>query len=567
MRLPATCISILGAFALAAPAVAQSGQPAPGQPAPGQPAQAAQPAENARPPKLILAIAVDQFSADLFAEYRRHFQHGLARLQEGAVFASGFQSHAATETCPGHATLLTGVRPARSRIIANNWFDPGIARADKRIYCSEDPRDPASTSDEPVVSAGLLKVPTLGDRLKAANRASRNVALSGKDRSAVMMSGHDADAVYWWKSGRFVTFGGRKASRAVEAANGQAAALIAKGESQLTPPQWCAARDRAVPVAGFTVGTARFPLKAGDEGGFRASPRLDAGTADLAIRLADEMELGRRSAPDVLSVSFSATDYIGHRYGHQGVEMCIQLAELDKQIGRILDHLDQRGVDYVAVLSADHGGFDAPERLGQQALPAAERADVALAPGELGKAITARTGIAAPSGDLIYADGAFGDYYVSRALSPEQKARVLGELVAMLKAHPQVGAVYTASEIAAAPMPSGSPQDWTLLQRARASFDPERSGDLVSMLKRAVVPISRPSSGVVATHGSPWDYDRRVPILFWRRGVAGFEQPAPVETVDIAPSLAALLRLPVRDGEFDGRCLDIDGSAADTCGR
>lgn len=552
MRLPETCFAILSALALAAPASAQSPQPA----------------DPRSPPKLIVAIAVDQLSADLFAEYRRHFRRGLARLQEGAVFASGYQSHAATETCPGHATLLTGVHPARSGIIANHWFDPGIARADKRIYCSEDPRDAASTSERPVVSPGLLKARTLGDRLKAIDPRSRNVAVSAKDRAAVMMSGHAVDTVYWWKSGGFASFRGRKPSPAAEAASREAAARIARGEPGFKPPQWCAARDLAVPVSGFTVGTGRFPLAAGDEGGFRASPRIDAATADLAVRLVDELDLGRGAAPDVLSVSFSATDTIGHRYGHQGVEMCIQLAELDEQIGRIFDHLDRRGVDYAVVLSADHGGFDAPERLGRQALPVAQRADRALAPGQLAKAITASTGIAAPSGDLIYSDGLFGDYYVSRALSPEQKARVLVELTAMLKAHPQVGAVYTATELAAEPMPSGSPQDWTLLQRARASFDAERSGDLVSLLKRAVVPISSPSlGGSIATHGSAWDYDRRVPILFWRRGMAGFEQPAPVETIDIAPSLAALLHLTVSEGEFDGRCLDLDGGAADTCGQ
>ena len=105
-----------------------------------------------------------------------------------------------------------------------------------------------------------------------------------------------------------------------------------------------------------------------------------------------------------------------------------------------------------------------------------------------------------------------------------------------------------------------------MLERARASYFPGRSGDLVVLLGRAVMPIPDPGRGYVATHGSPWDYDRRVPILFWRRGLAGFEQPAPVETVDIAPTLAALLGLKVPAGEFDGRCLDIDGGAGDICG-
>jgi predicted AlkP superfamily pyrophosphatase or phosphodiesterase len=114
-------------------------------------------------------------------------------------------------------------------------------------------------------------------------------------------------------------------------------------------------------------------------------------------------------------------------------------------------------------------------------------------------------------------------------------------------------------------MPQGDPQDWTMEPRVRASVDPERSGQVLMMTKRGVVP--GPIVGYTATHGSPWDYDRRVPMLFWRKGLTGFEQPDPVETVDIAPTLAALIGLTEASGTWDGRCLDIDGSEADTCTR
>ena len=124
---------------------------------------------------------------------------------------------------------------------------------------------------------------------------------------------------------------------------------------------------------------------------------------------------------------------------------------------------------------------------------------------------------------------------------------------------------FAAGELAATPTPSGSPQDWNLRDRARASFDPERSGDVVVLLDRAVAPIPFPAKGYTATHGSAWDYDRRVPLMFWRKGINGFEQPAPVETVDIAPTLAAVLGLKVPDGSFDGRCLDLDGSEGNSC--
>ena len=192
---------------------------------------------------MIIAISVDQFSADLFAQYRQLFRGGLARLAAGVVFPSGYQAHAATETCPGHSTILTGARPARSGIIANNWFNPAIARADKKIYCSEDLSDPASTSGNPVVSANLLKVPTLGELMKAANPATRNVAVSAKDRDVVMMGGHKIDAAYWWKGSSFTTFKGRELAPAAVRANTAASALLAKGAPALKAPAWCGSRD------------------------------------------------------------------------------------------------------------------------------------------------------------------------------------------------------------------------------------------------------------------------------------------------------------------------------------
>src|SRR5438445_12248581 len=98
----------------------------------------------APPPKLLVVIAVDQFSADLFDEYRPQFTGGLARLASGTVFRNGYQSHAATETCPGHSTILTGDHPARTGVIANAWVDQSVQRADKTIYCAENPEAPGS---------------------------------------------------------------------------------------------------------------------------------------------------------------------------------------------------------------------------------------------------------------------------------------------------------------------------------------------------------------------------------------------------------------------------------------
>lgn len=549
--------SVLAALSLALSACAANSGKAPETVAEGPAPQG--------PPRLIVAISIDQFSADTFAQFRSHYSGGFTRLARGAVFPSGFQGHAATETCPGHSTLLTGVRPSRNGIVANNWYEPEGPRGTSPIYCAEDESNPASSSRNPVVSAVHLKVPTLGEYMKRANPATRNVAVSAKDRAVMMMGGHDIDQAWWWKGGSFVTLAGRGSTPAVDKVNAAAAATIKQGAPALPIPAWCAAADQGVSVGSATLGTGRFALEAGKEPQFRVSPRMDAATVDLAIALADEMKLGQGAAPDVLSVSLSATDYVGHATGVAGAEMCILQNQLDRDIGRLFAYLDAKGIDYMVVLSADHGGLDMPERMDQQAFPRAERADTALMPEALGKAVAAKTGLAV-DGPLVIGDGPFGDLYINRKLEAGARAKAVAALVGVLKAHPQVAAVFTADELAKTPVPAGNPQDWTLRERARASWFPGRSGDVVLLLDRAVTPIPVPMPGAyVATHGSAFDYDRRVPILFWRRGMRGFEQPQPVETVDIAPTLAAILGLKVTEGAFDGRCLDLDGGAGNTC--
>ena len=135
------------------------------------------------PPRLMIVISVDQFSADLWDEFRPQFTGGFARLASGTVFRNGYQSHATTETCPGHSTILTGDRPARTGIVSNGWANWDAARADKNIYCAEDEAAPDTTSKHYQVSAAHLRVPTLGDLMKTRWPLSRNIAVAGKDRA------------------------------------------------------------------------------------------------------------------------------------------------------------------------------------------------------------------------------------------------------------------------------------------------------------------------------------------------------------------------------------------------
>ncbi|MGP1283835.1 MAG: alkaline phosphatase family protein [Parasphingopyxis sp.] len=516
--------------------------------------QSADTAEST-PPRLVVAIAVDQLSADIFAQHRQNFTGGFARLLRGAVFPSGYQAHAATETCPGHATILTGAHPGRTGVIANRWFDMGVAREDVRVYCSEDPGVEGSSSSDYTVSAGNLLVPTLGDLIQRVDAASQVVSVAGKDRSAVMLGGANADHMFWPGDAGFTTFDGRDVPEAVAWINQAAGRAMASSRVPLPVPAQCAAYNRAIPVGeGATVGTHAFSRGPAASGrAILASPEGDLLTLNLAADLVSELGLGQGGTTDLLAIGLASTDYIGHAYGTHGVEMCVQLMALDAMLGDFFARLDARGIDYVAMLTADHGGLDLPERQIGQAAPRAAR----LLPGfeTLDARLAEETGLEAP---ILRADGPFGDFYVDRSVSEDRRAEVIDRAIALISAHPQVYRVYGRDEIMAQPVTDAPPEHWTVLDRVRANFHPDRSGDFIVVLQPRVTPIPQAMPGAyVATHGSVWDYDRRVPILFWWPGADHVEQPLGVMTVDILPTLASLIGLDISDIEIDGRCLDL----------
>jgi predicted AlkP superfamily pyrophosphatase or phosphodiesterase len=537
MKKLVACLAFLAASASAIPPIMPPGPP----PSP--------------PPRLLVVISVDQLSSDLFEAYRQHFTAGLARVQLGTSFLNGYQSHAATETCPGHSTILTGARPAQTGIIANNWIDQSAAREDKSVYCAEDERVPGSTFRKYTVSPEHLRVTTLGERLKAAAPASRNFAVAGKDRSAVMMGGRNVDQRWYWDGNRFSTDRkGAAEPRTVTALNAALEPRIAAPAAGADLPALCQAKAKPYPLTReLTVGAGRLERADGDKSGFRASPDFDGATLALAAGLVQEFQLGRGQATtDIVSIGLAATDYVGHTFGTGGSEMCLQLLGLDRELGSFFSVLDSTGVDYALVLTSDHGAMDIPERLRDQGIAQAARADKALVASSAGRAIGARLGLKGP---VILGDGTSGDMWIDRSLSARDRTRALAAAVQFYRAHPQVAAVFTARELAAAPKPTGHVRNWSLKARARASFDPARSGDFVVLLKEYVSPIAEPGRGYVAGHGTPWDYDRRVPILFWRRGASPAVSGEHVETADIMPTAAAMIGLAIDRRSIDGQCL------------
>ncbi len=509
-------------------------------------------AQAADQPDLIITLSVDQLSSDLYAEYAPYFGGGMKRIGQGTTFINGHQAQMATETCPGHSTLLTGSYPARTGIIANGWLDLDLGRANKQVYCAEDVNATLAEGERYRVSATHLLVPTLGERMKAANPASRNVAVAGKDRSAVMMGGQKPDQRWFWTSKGWTTDVDSEVPAAVRAATQTTLDLVRKGAPALTYPNYCAAKSRAIAIKGGdqVVGNGRLEIAPGNMRNFQASPAYDGAVLALAAALIQEMGLGKGDATDLISIGLSATDYVGHSYGDNGGEMCLQMFGLDQNLDGFFRALDGWGIDYAVVLSSDHGVMDVPERLKEKGVAQAQWLDPSLSSEQIGAKVANALGLAG----TIISGSAPGDVHLNPQIPENLRGKVLKAAKKAYEKHPQVEAVFTSEELAALPIPGGDPTAWTLAQRARASFHVDRSGDLVVIAKQYVQPIDDPGMGYVATHGSPWDYDRRVPIIFWRPGGMGNVRPDAVSTVDIMPTLAAQIGLAV-EGEIDGKCL------------
>ncbi|HWI86234.1 MAG TPA: alkaline phosphatase family protein [Sphingomonas sp.] len=512
-------------------------------------------------PKLIVVIAVDQLSDELFRQYRASFTGGLKRLGDGIAF-TGYQSHAATETCPGHSTILTGHHPNATGIVANTWFD---VKSGSSIYCVA----VHGTADPDARGPQNLRVSTFGDWLKQAQPGARVISISGKDRAAIMLGGHKADAVYWWKEGEgFAT--SSYAGPATAAVTGPAQAfnkdIYTRWKAAL-PQLWpvdssAACRALESPhLFGKLQLSGKVPPEApntnGDflgssdfQGQLRASPTFDAVTLDFAGEAIERLKLGGGAATDLLAISLSSTDYVGHRYGNGGAEMCVQMAALDRALGTFVARLDGLGVPYVVALTADHGGIDAAERAAEHGLDA-HRIDPTAFTKALNDALKAQLKLAY---DPIVGDD---PQQLTINVGPDEtlRASVRDAAVAWLKQRPEVAAVFTADETAAAAPPPGKTADQlSVVERFHESYDKDRSGDIqVEFSRYASFGTPRGPGDTVAGHGSPWDYDRRVPVLFWWPGIAAEQRSDPVETVDIAPTLAAIARVPAP--QVDGKCL------------
>jgi predicted AlkP superfamily pyrophosphatase or phosphodiesterase len=505
------------------------------------------------PPKLAVILVIDQMRADYIDRFEKDWTGGLKRMvSEGAWFTHAAYPYFETFTCAGHATIATGAFPHRHGIIQNVWWDRDLS---KQITCTEDPRvhdvgygTPVRTGN----SAYRLLTPTFADVMRSQKR-SHVVTLSLKDRSAIMLAGHGGDAVTWMSD----TVDGWMTSPVYSTAPvpvvekfltvNKMSADFGKTWTRLLPESRYASRDDTlgeVPPDGWTR---TFPHALNGTGEsadssflaqWERSPFADAFLGRFAAALVEGFQLGRHDTPDVLGVSFSSPDIVGHGFGPDSQEIQDMYAHLDQTLGVLFERLDAlvgRG-QWVAALTADHGVSRLPEVLMRDGIDSGHVNSTAIVNAvedamrpQLGR----RTRVVALTGsDLYFAPGV----YAKLQDSPGLMSSVINAIMAV----PGVERVLRSDEVRGREKSS----DPLVMAEALSYFN-GRSGDLIVAPKPHWM-IN--TSGV--THGSANVDDQRVPILLFGRGIQPGRYDQSATPADVAPTLATLcgITLPQAEG-------------------
>lgn len=500
-------------------------------------------------PSLIVLLAIDQFRNDRIDST---LPGGLGLIaREGRVFTDASLDHGLTSTCPGHAVMMTGMNPGNAGIPGNSYID---AAAWEERYCVAD------DSPENIVLGGtqgrspwMLKVPTLGEWIKSA-LGGRSFSVSGKDRAAIMMAGHEADGAFWFDSEqvRFTT------SQFYSQSLPDYLTEFNSGVVGSVPPTWehDAGRFRPDDYEGEADNNSRVSghqIAEGDmdELGDRiyGSPYLDMLTLELARKLVIEERLGMGEVTDLLMISLSANDTVGHQFGPFSAESEDTLTKIDSGISKLLQLLDERvGQDeYLVVLTSDHGVADLPEwqsELGQNRCPI-EGGRVGLYSFVGGLLFDIYAQFTFPLDfptDLVKFSGS--QLYISRPYLEENQlelADVVQGLKDILEPEAGIKKVWTRAEIE-----NSASEEARLL---RNSFVEGASGDLFLQIEEDCI-----ISSTGTTHGSLYDYDRSIPLAFYGFGVSSGNDPSPANSVDITPTLAKMLNL-ATPSKLDGKVL------------
>ena len=525
-------------------------------------------------PRLVLQITVDQLRGDLPTRYYARLGEGGFRYlwENGVVYRNAHHAHANTETIVGHATLATGAHPSGHGMVGNLWFDRETgyttynvedgryrlltAGADVDKDAEIDPTQRAARSEGR--SPAAILVTTFADELRRHNNGqSKVIGVSVKDRGAISMAGH-AGTAYWFSkaSGEFVTStyyldqypkwvqafndtkpASRFANTAWELMHEQGSYLFGDSDD----------REWETDVAGFGR---VFPHTFGDGSSpyfttwLTLSPAGDELVLDFAKKALVGEQLGADDITDYLSVSFSSTDYVGHVFGPSSLEAEDNILRLDAALAELLAAVDEQvGLDNtLVVLSADHGGPDTPGYLNKLGIPAGY-----VDPGTWDRetAISRIKSRFRIKGDLIEAyDHPYLYFSADVKNNPKiDQVELEAAVVAELMKFPGVSLAVSSSALRRGGLP-----DNELYQAVVRNFHPTRSGDVFIVFEPNWFINDFDGLVVASTHGSPWNYDTHVPIVFAGAGIAPDAIDRRVLTIDLAATLSAYLGISMPSG-------------------
>lgn len=508
-------------------------------------------------PKLVVLIAIDQLRPE---RINARMPGGIGRLvREGRVYTEATLDHGLTNTCPGHVVMSTGVNPGKAGIPGNSYIDHDTM---EERYCVDDADDANKVYGADYNrSPNALLVTAIGDWLKQSSPESRVFSVSGKDRAAITMGGKEPDGVFWYdrNAARFTTSGYYgELPDYVRSFNGED--FFTEGYGATLPAVWehPPGGKRRDDYPGESVQNSRtsgHPLNQGttNERANRlyGSPQLDEVTAELASRLIVEEKLGQRGVTDLLSVSFSATDVVGHMYGPFSAESADAIRRLDVSIGELMNLLDDTlDGDYVIAMSSDHGVLPLPEWMVEtgEMTCSIEGGRIPLQQEGLGLFAFLYKEFTFPFGnpqDLVGFSSA--GIAVNERLANELDA-TLEEVISAIERYQEsrshVVEAWTAEELAASDDPYA--------RLFRNSYVPGKSGHLILQFEETCL-AGRPQG---TSHGTPYYYDRRVPMIFFGEDVKSAISLEEKHSVDISPTLADYLGLDMPE-DLDGEVLNV----------
>ncbi|MCC6252170.1 MAG: alkaline phosphatase family protein [Bacteroidia bacterium] len=509
----------------------------------------------AQKPKLIIGIVVDQMRVDYLYRYQSKFgEGGFKRLMNNGFFNKNANyNYVLTYTAPGHASIYTGSTPRFHGIISNDWYDK---RNGKNVYCTQDDnvQTVGSNSEAGKMSPRNMMTNTIGDELRlATNLKSKVIGISQKDRSSILPAGHIANAAYWFDgdNGIFIssTFYMKQLPAWVTSFNEKKLAdkYLSQDWTTLLP---LASYTESIaddnPYEGLFKGETKpvFPhklaeLKEKNKGYniIRSTPFGNSLTKDFALEALKNEDLGKDDITDFLTVSFSSTDYVGHKYGINAVETEDTYLRLDKDLEELLNYVEKNiGKENVLIfLTADHGGAHNAAYLESLRMPAGYVQPKVIAD-------SVKNYMKKIYGDTLVLSYTNQQFFLDHKALTNKKLN-LREVTEKIALYTQqldgVANAYTVFDIRNA---SGSND--IALSRIYMGYNDKRSGDVAVNYLPAYLDFHKTGT----THGATYTYDTHIPLLWYGWKIKVGESYESVNITDIAPTVASFLDIAFPNG-------------------